>query len=329
MDLAQSVVGNFLHPTILFFTLGMLATMVKSDLEIPPQIAKFLSLYLLFDIGIKGGQELFHSGFSTDIVRVLLVCALVSFITPFICYRVLRLKLDVYNAGAIAASYGSISAINFVTSAAFLDQNHISYNGFMVASMAIMESPAVIAGLLIIGLSRKKQVEHVSSSKMSLKKVLHEAIFNGSVFLLVGSLIIGYLSGGGGEAELKPFVSDIFKGVLCFYMLDMGLLAGQKITSLKGNILFLGSFALLYPVLAAAFAIPLAKLMGLGVGNALLFATLVSSSSFIAVPAAMRMAVPQANMGLLLPMTLGITFVFNIILGVPLYLPVINYVWSL
>jgi hypothetical protein len=148
------------------------------------------------------------------------------------------------------------------------------------------------------------------------------------VFLLVGSLLIGYISGSSGEADLKPFVSDIFKGVLCFYMLDMGLLAGQKIKSLKNNFFFLASFALAYPVISAALAIMLAKFLGMSVGNALLFTTLVSSASFIAVPAAMRMAVPQANMGIILPMSLGITFVFNIIFGVPLYLPTIQYLWA-
>ena len=329
MEIIQSITANFLHPPILFFILGMFAIMVKSDLEIPPQIAKFLSLYLLFDIGIKGGEELFHSGFSGDIIKILLVCGLISFLTPFICYKILRFKLDIYNAGAIAASYGSISAINFITSASFLDEHHITYNGFMVASMALMESPAVISGLLIIGLALKQESKKTSQPKMSLGKIVHEALFNGSVFLLVGSLVIGYLSGGVGEVELKPFVTDVFKGILCFYMLDMGLIAGQKLSSFKGNIVFLGSFALFYPLVAAVFAIPLARFLGMNVGNALLFTTLVSSSSFIAVPAAMRIAVPQSNMSLLLPMTLGITFVFNIILGVPIYLPVIKYIWGL
>jgi len=324
----DSLIGNFHNPTILFFILGILAVSLKSDLEIPGQIAKFLSMYLLFDIGMKGGGELFHSGFSLDMFNTLSVCGIISFVTPFICYRILRLKMDIYNAGAIAASYGSISAINFINSTSFLEQNAIPYSGYMVASMALMEFPAVISGLLIIGMARKKLMTDSSEPQLKMRKVIHEALFNGSVFLLVGSLLIGYICGSSGEADLKPFVKDIFKGVLCFYMLDMGLLAGQKIKSLKNNFFFLASFALAYPVISAALAILLAKFLGMSVGNALLFTTLISSASFIAVPAAMRMAVPQANMGIILPMSLGITFVFNIIFGVPLYLPTIQYLWA-
>ncbi len=329
MNLVNSIANNFSHPPILFFTLGVLAVVLKSDLEIPPTVAKFLSLYLLFHIGIKGGEELFHSGFSPDIIVILLICGLISFITPWICYKILRFKLDIYNAGAIAAAYGSISAVNFIASAAYLDELKIPYNGFMVASMALMESPAVIAGLLIIGLAIKQESKTETANRVGMRKVIHEALFNGSVFLLVGSLIIGYIAGRPGELELKPFVDDIFKGVLCFYMLDMGILAGQKLSSLKGNVAFLGSFALLYPPISAAFAIVIAKLIGMTTGNALLFTTLVSSASFIAVPAAMRISVPQANMSLLLPMSLGITFVFNIIFGAPIYLAAINYVWGI
>ncbi len=329
MNMTASIISNFLHPPILFFVLGMLAMAVKSDLEIPAPIAKFLSLYLLFHIGIQGGEELFHSGFSPEIIKILAVCGLISFLTPFICYRLLRLKLNIYDAGAIAATYGSISAVNFIAGAAFLDEHHIAYGGYMVASMALMESPAVVAGLLIIGLALKKSPEAGGQEhKVSLGHVIREAVFNGSVFLLVGSLVIGYMSGNVGQVELKPFVTDIFKGVLCFYMLDMGILAGQKIKSLKGNVLFLGSFALLYPLVGAGFAIYLAHFMGLSIGNALLFTVLVSSASFIAVPAAMRIAVPQANMSLLLPMALGITFVFNIIFGIPIYMNIINQVWG-
>jgi len=327
--MTNDLINNFLHPYILFFILGVIAILIKSDLEVPAPVAKFLSLYLLFHIGIKGGEELFHSGFSPEIVKILGLCGLISFATPFLCYQFLRFKLNIYDAGAIAAAYGSISAVNFIAGTAFLDEHHIAYNGYMVASMALMESPAVIAGLIIIGLALKKSPEGSNKDhKTSIGHVIHEALFNGSVFLLVGSLIIGYVSGANGELELKPFVTDIFKGMLCFYMLDMGILAGQKIKSLKGNVLFLGSFALLYPLISATAAIYLARLIGLGHGNALLFTVLVSSASFIAVPAAMRMAVPKANMSLLLPMALGITFVFNIIFGIPIYMTAINYVWG-
>lgn len=178
MDITQSIVGNFLHPPILFFVLGMLAIILKSDLNIPPSVAKFLSLYLLFHIGIKGGEELFHSGFSNNIIIILGVCGLISFLTPFICYKILRFKLDIYNAAAIAATYGSISAVNFINSAAYLDEHNIHYGGFMVASMALMESPAVISGLLIIGLALKEKTQDSTKPQMSLSKIVHEALFS-------------------------------------------------------------------------------------------------------------------------------------------------------
>jgi uncharacterized protein len=333
MDFLHDIATNLSHPPMLAFVLGLLAVALKSDLEIPPQIAKFLSLYLLFHIGVKGGLELANSGFADGGLKVLMVCALISFVTPWLFFQILKLRLNIYDAATVAACYGSISAVNFIAGTAFLDANNISYSGYMVASMALMESPAVIAGLMIIGVilkSREKRKEEPEKkSKFGFRKIIHEALFNGSVFLLVGSMFIGYFTGANGEAELKPFIDDIFQGMLSFYMLDMGLIAAQRIKGIKGNILFLGSFALFYPIVSSVFAIFIAKFIGLSIGNAFLFTVLVTSSSFIAVPAAMRLAVPKANMGVALPMSLGITFVFNIIFGAPLYLPMIKYVWGL
>lgn len=329
MQLTTDLLTNLLHPPILAFILGMLAVACKSDLEVPPQIAKFLGLYLLFHIGIKGGEELFHSGFTFESIRIIGVCTLVSFITPWLFNKILKLRLNIYDAGAIAASYGSISAINFIASSSILDASNIPYSGYMVACMAFMESPAVIAGLIIIGLAKHSTDSTQDKPKLKMKNVLHEALFNGSVFLLIGSMLIGFLSGHNGEVELKSFVDDIFKGMLSFYMLDMGILAAHKIKGIKGNILFLGSFALFYPIISAVFAILLAKIIGLNIGNAFLFTTLVSSCSFIAVPSSLRLTTPEANMGILLAMSLGITFVFNIIFGPSIYLPVIQYLWGL
>lgn len=332
MDIFTNISENFLHPPILAFLLGILAVFLKSDLEIPPQISKFLSLYLLFHIGIKGGQELFHSGITLDSLTVLVLCAAISFLTPWLFFPILRRSLTIYDAGSVAAAYGSISAVNFIAGASFLDSIGVSYSGYMVACMAFMESPAVIAGLLIIGLfqSLNKNTPNGKTQKINFGKVIHEALFNGSVFLLLGSIVIGYVSGHTGEVELKPFVSDIFKGMLSFYMLDIGLIAAQRMKGIKGgNILALGTFALLYPLVSSVFAIMLAKIFGMGIGNAFLFTVLVTSSSFIAVPASMRLAVPRANMGILLTMSLGITFVFNIIFGSAIYYPMIKYFYGL
>jgi hypothetical protein len=330
----DTLLNNIMHPPVLFFFLGLLAVAAKSDLEIPPQIGKFLSLYLLFDIGIKGGEELFHSGFSPIVFKVVIACLLLSFFIPFIVYKVLRMKLDIYNAGAIAAAYGSISAVTFATSVSFLESSNISFGGYMVAGMALMESPAIIAGLILIGLGLKGKNQNTSieskdeTSNRSMKSILHEACFNGSVFLLIGSLVIGLLAGTAGEEELKPFVTDIFKGMLSLYMLDMGLLAGKRLGELKKSGSSLILFALLYPIVFSFLGIGTSYALGLQPGDALLLTVLTASASYIAVPAAMRISVPKANMSLLLPMSLGITFTFNVTLGIPMYFSIITKLWG-
>lgn len=323
----HTILENFAHPATLFFFLGMIAIFLKSDLEIPPQIAKFLSIYLLFDIGIKGGEELFHSGFNSQVLLVIVVCILGSFLIPFAMYYVLKRKLNPYDAGAVAATYGSISAVTFATATAFLESQSEPFGGYMVAGMALMESPAIIAGLILIRMNTKQE-DNSAPKKGGMKHILREAFFNGSVLLLVGSLVIGYIAGEVGEKELKPFVSEIFFGMLSLYMLDMGLLAARRIKELKQAGGFVVSFATLFPPVIGALAIGLSFALGYSPGDALLQTVLLSSASYIAVPAAMRMAVPQANMSVLLPMSLGITFTFNISIGIPLYYFLIQSIWA-
>lgn len=329
----ETLINNIMHPPVLFFFLGLVGIAIKTDLEIPPQIGKFLSLYLLFDIGIKGGEELFHSGLSLVVLKVLITCIILSFVTPFLIYGILRVKLDVHNAGAIAATYGSISAVTFATAVSFLETSGVSFGGYMVAGMALMESPAIIAGLILVGISSKKKLgtgsvkDPEASSEKSLRRIVHEALCNGSVFLLVGSLIIGALSGQAGKEELAPFVSGIFKGMLSFYMLDMGLLAGKRLIELKNSGSFLVLFALVYPLVFSFFGIGISYALNLQPGDALLLTVLTASASYIAVPAAMRISVPQANMSLLLPMSLGITFTFNVTIGIPMFYSLITSFW--
>jgi hypothetical protein len=327
------IADNFMHPPVLFFFLGIIAIAVKSDLEIPPQLAKFLSIYLLFDIGIKGGEELFHSGFNSTVLLVMATCLLASFLIPFVIFPILSKKLDIYNAGAIAGTYGSISAVTFATASTFLASKNIAFGGYMVAGMALMESPAIVAGLILIRSKKQKENNNANNEngngigKANWKAILKESFFNGSVLLLVGSLIIGLVTGQTGEDELKPFVNDIFKGMLSLYMLDMGLMAGRRLNELRKSGTFLTAFSLLFPLVSGMLGIAVSKLIGLDAGDALLQTILFASASYIAVPAAMRMAVPQANMSLLLPMSLGVTFTFNISLGIPLYYTIINYLW--
>ncbi len=325
MGIIDTFSSSFMHPPILFFLLGILAVLVKSDLKIPVSIGKFLSLYLLFCIGLKGGQALFAHGFTPTSILILTLCIVISFVTPLICYFILKFKLNIYDAGAIAASYGSVSAVTFITATEFLEENNIPYDSVMISGLALMEVPAIITGLIIIKLLSKDQKSVQPMQKLSA--VIHEAVTNGYVFILIGSMVIGYLGGIAGEIELKPFTYDIFKGMLCLYLLDMGIIAGSKLTSLRQFGVFLSSFALIYPLVAAMCMIIIAKLAGISAGNALLFTILGASASYIAAPAAMRFAVPQVNMGLLLPMVLGITFTFNIIFGIPLYNYIIQRIW--
>jgi len=317
------IVSNILNPPILFFFLGMVAVLVKSDLEIPSPLPKLFSLYLLFAIGFKGGVELIKSGLTREVILIILAAIMMACVVPIYTFFVLRLKLDLYNAAAIAATYGSISAVTFITAGSFLQQLNITYGGYMVAALALMESPAIIVGLILVKLFTQDQGDR----DFSWSEVLREAFLNSSVFLLVGSLIIGLLTGEHGWQVLSPFTQEMFYGVLTFFLLDMGLVAAKRIKDLQTTGLFLIGFAILIPIVNAGIGVGLAKLIGMSQGDALLFAVLCASASYIAVPAAMRMTVPEANPSLYVSSALAITFPFNIIVGIPLYLYVINLFW--
>lgn len=317
------IVSNILNPPVLAFFLGVLAVLVKSDLEIPAPIPKLLSLYLLFAIGFKGGVELVKSGITQDVVLTLLAAMMMACVVPIYTFFILRLKLDTYNAAAIAATYGSISAVTFITASSFLTQLGMAFDGFMVAALALMESPAIVVGLILVNIFSKNQ----SDQEFVWSEVLQEAFLNSSVFLLVGSLFMGILTGERGWQTLKPFTQDMFYGVLTFFLLDMGLLAAQRIKDLQKTGVFLISFAILIPILNAGIALLIAKAIGMSQGDSLLFAVLCASASYIAVPAAMRLTVPEANPSLYVSTALAVTFPFNIIVGIPLYLYGINIFW--
>ena len=322
MDL-NLIVSNILNPPVLFFFLGMVAVLVKSDLEIPSPLPKLFSLYLLISIGFKGGVELVKSGLSREVILIILAAIFMACAVPIYTFFLLRIKLDLYNAAAIAATYGSISAVTFITAGSFLQQLDISYGGYMVAALALMESPAIIVGLILVKLSTSDQ----SDREFSWSEVLREAFLNSSVFLLVGSLLIGLLTGEHGWEVLSPFTQQMFYGVLTFFLLDMGLVAAKRIKDLQATGFFLIGFAILIPIFNAGIGIALAKLIGMSQGDALLFAVLCASASYIAVPAAMRMTVPEANPSLYISSALAVTFPFNIIVGIPRYLYVIKLLW--
>lgn len=317
------IVSNILNPPVLAFFLGMLAVLVKSDLEIPPPLPKLFSLYLLFAIGFKGGVELVKSGINQEVILTLLAAIFMACVVPIYTFFILRVKLDAYNAGAIASTYGSISAVTFITASSFLTQLGIVFDGYMVAALALMESPAIIVGIILVNLFAAEP----GKSEFSWSEVLREACLNSSVFLLIGSLVMGILTGEHGWEKLKPFTQDMFYGVLTFFLLDMGLLAAKRIKDLQKTGVFLILFAIFIPIVNAGIGLVVAKLIGMSQGDALLFSVLCASASYIAVPAAMRLTVPQANPSLYISTALAVTFPFNIIVGIPLYLYGINMFW--
>ena len=318
------ILSNILNPPVLFFFIGMMAVFLKSDLDIPHPLPKLFSLYLLFAIGFKGGHEIHESGINNEIALTLLTAILLAAIVPIYSFFILKIKLDVYNAAAIAATYGSISAVTFVTASSFLEQQNspIEYRGHMVAALALMESPAIIVGLILARLftrSQNKALEE-GETEFSWSEVLREAFLNGSVFLLLGSLLVGMVTSENGWNRLEVFTGDIFYGMLTFFLLDMGLVAAKRIDDLKKSGSFIIGFSIFMPVINALIGIFIAKAIAMSPGNALLFAVLCASASYIAVPAAMRMTVPEANPSLYISMALALTFPFNIIIGIPIYL---------
>lgn len=309
------LIDNLTNPALLFFFLGIIAVQLKSDLEIPPNSSKFISLYLLFSIGFKGGQELAHSGINFEIFQSLIFGILMALVVPLYTFFILKKRLGVENSGAIAASYGSVSAVTFVTAVSFLEQHKINFGGHMVAVMALMEAPSIIIGVLLIDIFKKKDGETVS-----FKKVIHHAITNGSVLLIIGSLVIGFLASEQQAQGIKPFTTDIFKGFLAVFLLDMGIVSGKKLSNLSQHGWFPFAFATLIPLVNGSIAAALSGFLTNEPGNRFLFAILAASASYIAVPAAMKLTAPRANPGLYIPMALAITFPLNITLGMPLYL---------
>jgi len=321
------ILGNLLTPPILLFFLGMAATLLKSDLDIPQAVTRGLSIYLLFAIGMHGGVELARSGFQLATLLPLGAGVLASALMPVLAFAVLRRRVGVEDAAAIGATYGSISAVTFITAVSFLEQLGEAYGGHMVAAMALMESPAILVGVLLARRFGGGETGGGDASERGIGPLLREAMLNGPVFLLFGSLLVGLVTGERGWEAVKPFAYDPFRGVLCLFLLDMGLIAARRLDALRASGAFLGAFAVVVPLLAATGAIGASAAMHLTVGDALLFTVLCASASYIAVPAAMRVALPTANPSLYLPMSLALTFPFNIALGIPLYYAVITALW--
>jgi hypothetical protein len=309
--------SNFLDPAILFFIFGAFAGAVKSNLEIPQPIARFLSLYLLMALGLKGGFALHKSGFTLEIGQALGLSIALAVIIPLLGYLVLRVKLNNYDSAAIAATYGSVSAVTFITATQVLDQYGIGFGGYMAAAMALMESPAIILAILLANKARASSSSSIQPVGMS--KISHESFTDGAQLLLLGSMIVGLVSGDAGQKIMAPFSIDLFKGMLAFFLLDMGLMAAKNFGGLNGKPRIVLLYAILAPLVHASIALGLSRLLGLALGDTVLLMVLAASASYIAVPAVLRHALPEVNPALYMGMSLGITFPFNIILGIPLY----------
>ena len=314
--------NNLLDPAILFFIFGVLAGLARSNLEIPPAISRFLSLYLLMALGLKGGFALSHSGLSSQVGLTLGAAVVLAVVVPLLGYGVLRKWVGGFDAAAIAATYGSVSAVTFLTATQYLENQGIAFGGHMAAAMALMESPAIVMAVVLANRLRKPgavMAGQTAAPQTPLGKILHESFTDGAQLLLLGAMAIGLITGESGKAAMQPFSGDLFKGMLSFFLLDMGLMAARNLPQLKGKSVVLLAYAVLAPLVHASLALGLAWLLGLPAGEAALLMVLAASASYIAVPAVLRYAVPEANPSLYFGLSLGVTFPLNILLGIPLY----------
>jgi uncharacterized protein len=308
----DTAIATLSSPVVLFFILGMAAAFARSDLAIPEAIAKGLSIYLMIAIGLKGGVEVSKTGFTPDLIVAALAGIALSFTLPFLAFQLLtRLaRLDRVNAAAVAAHYGSVSVVTFVTAVEILGRQGLGPAGYMVAVLALMETPAIISGLL---LARR------GGSGPASGGLWHEVLLNASVVLLIGSFMIGLLAGPDGFAPIAPLFEGLFRGLLCIFLLDMGLVAGRRLMETRALTARAAGLGVLLPILNGGIGTAIGTLIGLDVSSAAALGILAASASYIAVPAAMRLALPEADPGLYLSMSLGVTFPFNILVGIPAF----------
>lgn len=322
-DILALAADNLLSPIILSFVLGLAASLARSDLSIPEAIAKGLSIYLLFAIGFKGGVAVSEHGIDLTLGMSLVAGVVLSFLLPFVAYALLRwiTRLSPLDAAATAGHYGSISIVTFVTATSVLESQGIAFEGYMVAVAAAMEAPAILSALWLVARG--------GGGPQTDSGLWREILLNGSIVLLVGSFLIGWATGPEGLAEIDSFIVAPFKGVLCLFLLDMGLVAGR---GLRGGLGVLGggaiAFGVIMPPVGAVAGLAAAAVLGLSPGGAVLLMTLAASASYIAVPAAMRVALPEANPSVYLTLSLGVTFPFNLVIGIPFYVAAANWAFG-
>lgn len=318
MEFLELISQNILSPAILFFTLGIIAGFLKSDLEVPDSISRYLSLYLMMAIGFKGGVAIANTNdINGEVIAAIASGIVIGFLQPFLAYALLRAtsKIDSPTAAAVAAHYGSISMVTFATAAAFLKTNDVVYAGYIVAILALMEAPAILSGLFIAHRAAPETATH----KNEEKKLSREIFTNGAILLLSGAFLVGWITGEPGMKKVAGFLDTPFQGILCLFLLDMGLMVAKNLHHLRKFTWPLALFGLYMPLIGASIGLCASRLIGLDVGTGTLFTVLCASASYIAVPAAMRLALPEAKPAIYVPMSLAITFPFNVTFGIPLY----------
>ncbi len=355
-----SVIKNLTDPAVLFFFLGVFVGLIRSNLEIPAPVAKFLSLYLLMALGFKGGQALGDAGLSGEVFKVVGAALVLATVIPAIAFLVLRKRVNDFDAAAIAATYGSVSAVTFVTASQFVAARGDAAGGYLTVALVLMESPAIIMAVLLATWVRGRETpgtaaateisttvgelavkdariivpeaDHASGHRgpdegvdphagapLSIKEVLREAFTDGAHLLLIGSMVIGVVSGTAGGESMDPFVNGIFKGLLAFFLLEMGLLVARQLREVRDVGPFLIAFGVAMPLVGATLAFAIGTALRLDVGDLTLLAVLAASGSYIVVPAVIRYAIPEARPSRYFTLALGVTFPFNIVLGIPLY----------
>jgi hypothetical protein len=329
---------NLLDPAILFFVFGVVAGLLRSNLEVPPQIARFLSLYLLMSVGLKGGFSLAHSGLGADVLGSLGAALLLALLVPALGYLLLRKWLSRFDAAAVAATYGSVSATTFIAASQYLAQLQVPFGGHMAVALVLMESPAILMAMALAAWARRQQGSEQGASGAptpgagapapSHWHVVREAFTDGANLLLLGSLLIGWATGDQGKLMMEPFSGALFKGMLALFLLDLGLLVARQLPALRQVHPALIGYGVVGPLVHGLIAMGLAAGLGLPVGDTILLVVLAASASYIVVPAVLRHAMPEANPGLYLGLSLGVTFVFNILIGIPLYAWVVQTLWA-
>ena len=329
---------NLLDPAILFFVFGVVAGLLRSNLEVPPQIARFLSLYLLMSVGLKGGFSLAHSGLGADVLGSLGAALLLALLVPALGYLLLRKWLSRFDAAAVAATYGSVSATTFIAASQYLAQLQVPFGGHMAVALVLMESPAILMAMALAAWARRQQAAEqgapsgspsgTTASPPSHWHVVREAFTDGANLLLLGSLLIGWATGDQGKLMMEPFSGALFKGMLALFLLDLGLLVARQLPALRQVHPALIGYGVVGPLVHGLIAMGLAALLGLPAGDTILLVVLAASASYIVVPAVLRHAMPEAQPGLYLGLSLGVTFVFNILIGIPLYTWVVHRVWG-